>query len=215
MRTNSLANKKVLITCGPTWVSIDTMRVISNQSTGAMGQQIAKDFTRQGAGVTLLEGPVANPLHSKTIRVLKFQFFDDFTAILKKELQKKYDICIHAAAVSDYKIRKPFKTKLGSGQKILSLELVATPKIINQIKRINPSLTLVGFKLESKMNKTTAVRESRKLFEQARCNYVVANSFQNGNYSGYILDKDLKFLSHQKSRLKLSQSLIGIIKEEL
>ena len=41
-----LKNKKVLITCGPTWVPIDSMRVISNQSTGALGQAMAEDFAR-------------------------------------------------------------------------------------------------------------------------------------------------------------------------
>ena len=51
-------NKKVLITCGPTGVPIDTMRIISNLSSGSLGQMIAEDFIKAGAKVTLLEGPV-------------------------------------------------------------------------------------------------------------------------------------------------------------
>ena len=107
-----LRNKKVLITCGPTWIPIDAMRVISNQSTGTLGQMIAEDFAKAGAKVTLLEGPVTRELKSKTIKILKFVFFDEFTGLIKKELKKKVDICIHAAAVSDYKLKKPGRKKI-------------------------------------------------------------------------------------------------------
>jgi len=57
-----LKNKRILITCGPTWVPIDGMRVISNRSSGQLGQTIAQDLTKAGAKVTLLEGPVERPL---------------------------------------------------------------------------------------------------------------------------------------------------------
>ena len=78
MKKCSLKNKRILITCGPTWVPVDTMRVISNQSTGTLGQMIAEGFAKAGAKVTLLEGPVTRQLKSKSVKVLKFVFFDEF-----------------------------------------------------------------------------------------------------------------------------------------
>lgn len=209
----SLKNKKVLITCGPTWVPIDAMRVISNQSTGALGQMIAKDFASAGACVTLLEGPVARQMESKSIKVVKFVFFDEFTKLIKKELKKKYDICIHAAAVSDYQSKKPARTKLSSQLAKLTLELVPTQKIIHLIKKLNPKLFLVGFKLEPKMTAASAVSKSQTLFKVGKCDLVVANSLNGSKYCGYIVEKSGDILAHAKTRKKISENLMKLLAE--
>ena len=176
---------------------------------------IARDFIRAGAKVTLLEGPVTKPLKSKSITILKFLFFNEFIALIKKELRKKYDVCIHAAAVSDYKVNRPRKTKVSSRLKTLVLELVPTKKIINDIKRLNTKLFLVGFKLESKMTKASAKQRSRILFQKGKCDLVVANSVQGQKYSAYILDKRNTFLAHKQSRGQLSKALVDIVKKKL
>lgn len=191
------------------------MRIISNLSSGTLGQMIARDFVSAGAKVTLLEGPVTEPLKSKSITVLKFIFFDEFITLIKRELRKKYDVCIHAAAVSDYKIKKPRKTKISSRLKTLLLELVPTQKIINDIKRLNQKLFLVGFKLESKITKASAKQKSRTLFQKGKCDLVVANSIQGKKYSGYILDKHNTFLAHKQSRKQLSKALVNIVRKKL
>jgi len=210
-----LKNKKVLITCGPTGVPIDTMRMISNLSSGALGQMMAEDFAKAGAKVTLLEGPVSRPLRSRSIHILKFMFFDELLALIKKELKKKYDVCLHAAAVSDYRIKKPRKSKVSSQLKTLVLELVPTRKIINEIKRLNRNLFLVGFKLESKITKASAKQRSRALFQKAQCDLVVANSVQGQKYKGYILNKRNALLAHKKSRKQLSKALVDIVGKTL
>jgi phosphopantothenoylcysteine synthetase/decarboxylase len=211
----SLRNKKVLITCGPTWVPTDTMRVISNRSSGTLGQLLAEDFAKAGAKVTLLEGPVVKPLQSKSIRILKFLFFDELATLIKKELKKKYDVCIHAAAVSDYKIKRPKQTKLSSYLRDLKLDLIPTEKIVHLIKELNPDLFLVAFKLEEKITKTSAVKRSSTLFKNGRSDLVIANSIQGEKYSGYILDKHSQFLAHEQSRKELSRTLVKIIKEHV
>jgi len=176
---------------------------------------IARDFEKAGAKVTLLEGPVTKPLKSKSIAILKFMFFDEFITLIKKELRKKYDICIHAAAVSDYKIKRPRKTKVSSQFKTLVLELVPTKKIINDIKHLNKKLFLVGFKLESKMTRASAKQRSRNLFQEGQCDLVVANTVQGQKYSGYILDNRNTFLAHKQSRSQLSRALVDIIKKKI
>jgi len=52
------ANKKVLITAGPTREALDPVRYISNHSSGKMGYAIARRFLEQGAKVFLVSGPV-------------------------------------------------------------------------------------------------------------------------------------------------------------
>ena len=210
-----LKNKRILITCGPTWVPIDAMRVISNQSTGTLGQMIAQDFAKAGAKVTLLEGQVARPMKSRSVKVFKFLFFDELAALIKKELTKKYDACIHAAAVSDYKVKRPKRTKLSSQLRNLRLDLVPTEKIVHSIKKLNPDLFLVAFKLESKITKASAIKRSQALFQKGKSDLVIANSLQGQKYSGYILDKQNKFLAHKQSRRQLSKTLVRIVKANI
>ena len=212
---HTLKNKKVLVTCGPTWVPLDSVRVISNLSTGTLGQNIARDFQKSGAKVTLIEGPVAKPLTAKSLRVLKFRYFHELSVLLKNELGKKYDICIHAAAVADYKLKRPGKTKWRSHCKSLRLELVPTKKIIQQIRRSAPDLFLVGFKLEPGINKTKAVAKTRGVFKDGKCDLVVANSVDNGKYESYILDREGTFFAHERSRKKLSRSLVRTVSSKI
>ncbi|MDP8212001.1 MAG: phosphopantothenoylcysteine decarboxylase [Candidatus Zapsychrus exili] len=209
----ALKNKKILITCGPTWVPIDDVRVISNTSTGSLGQTIARDLKTAGAKITLLEGPVKEPIKEKSVKVIKFSYFNELSVLLKKELKKNYDIVIHAAAVSDYKLTKKLKEKISSKFKKLKLELVPTEKLINIIKKINDKVFLVGFKLEPKMTKQVAKKESDSLISQAKCNLVVANSNPNKRYCAYILDSGLNILAKDKTRKSVSKSLTKVLKE--
>ena len=204
-----------MITCGPTWVPVDSVRVISNLSSGSLGQIIAEDFSKAGAKVTLIEGPVAKPIKSGSFKILKFNYFDELYKLLKNELRKKYDICIHAAAVADYKVKQKRKAKLRSHLKSLKLDLVPTIKIIQQIRRLNPNIFLVGFKLEPGINKVKAVQKTHGLFRDGRCDLVVANSVDNGKYKSYILDQKGQFFAHEQSRKNLSKSLMRVVKNKI
>ncbi len=210
---HSLKNKKILVTCGPTWVPIDAVRVVSNVSSGALGQRIALDCARSGARVTLLEGPVTVPLSSRSMRILKFRFFDELQKLLRQELRKDVEAVIHAAAVADYKFKKPVQHKLSSGKKTLKLEFVATPKLIRMIKRLAPKAFLVGFKLEPKISRRSAVRKTQELFRQADCDIVVANQSTPRGYKGFILDKQNIILASASGRRKMSKTLVRILSE--
>src|SRR5665213_1817515 len=128
---------RVLVTCGATWTPIDDVRVISNVSSGEMGHLIARAFRRHKASVTVLEGPVTHTLIDKGIKIIKYRFFDELARILKVELLKKYDIIVHAAAVSDFKVVGTSKSKIAS-DRAMTLKLVTTPKLIKDIKRLSP-----------------------------------------------------------------------------
>jgi phosphopantothenoylcysteine decarboxylase / phosphopantothenate---cysteine ligase len=54
-----LTTRRVLVTAGPTFEAIDTVRGITNLSSGKMGYAIAEAAAAQGAEVTLVSGPTA------------------------------------------------------------------------------------------------------------------------------------------------------------
>ncbi len=52
---------RILVTAGPTREYFDSVRFISNPSSGKMGYAIATEAARRGHEVVLLSGPVALP----------------------------------------------------------------------------------------------------------------------------------------------------------
>jgi len=208
----SLKNKRVLVTCGPTWVPIDAVRVISNRSTGEMGIILTRAFKKHNARVTLARGPlsVCETLPSVTVR--PFRFYDELTHIVQEELRNNhYDVVIHAAAVSDYRLKHPRAAKISSRLARVNLTLVPTKKIINGIKKINPRVFLVGFKLAHSLNPRSARRAAKKLFADAQCDLVVANCIRNKRYTGFIIDNRNRIVAHVRTKKSLATVLIRAI----
>ena len=208
-----LKNKRILITAGPTWVPIDSVRVISNTASGETGILLAEDFARMKAKVTLMLGPVGACCISKKIKVVNFKFFDELKAKLTREIKSgKYDTIIHSAAVSDYRPQKFYGDKVRSGLKRWRLSLVPTEKLISRIKRINPSLFLVGFKFEPAAGKEKLVKEAKALLIQEKADLIVANTVNKGHYKAYIVSKN-KLLTQALSKNELNKKLVKIISE--
>lgn len=129
----SLKNKKILVTAGPTRESIDSVRFITNLSSGKMGTAIAAAATRRGAKVRLLLGPK------------DFTTGKDLLALVKK-YSPDFDIIFHTAAVGDFGVtRKPGKLP---SRRPISLRLETQVKILAQIKKFNPKIKVIGFKAE-------------------------------------------------------------------
>lgn len=212
---SNLTDKKILITCGPTWVPIDDVRVISNISTGVMGQTLAQKALKLGANVTLLEGPVVSRLQSDQITVRTFQYFDELAGLLNDELaQQSYDVIFHAAAVSDYAVKKPQPTKMKSDAATVHLDLIPLPKLIDTIRTLSGRAWLIGFKLESDMTDVSAVTATQKLFEQSKCDLVIANSVKDDDYLGFVVDKD-GVVAKAVSRTAMVEGVLNIVGRQL
>jgi len=203
----SLSDKRVLITYGPTWVAIDDMRVISNRSSGTLGKLIINDLLAAGAAITALEGPIPEPLKHSSIKIKKFVFFDDFKKIFNTELNRRYDIVIHAAAVSDFRPLQTINAKLPSDQP-MALKLIPVKKLIQTVKRRSPGSILVGFKLESTACQRRLRQAAMKSIQINHCDLIVANSLKKG-YLGFIFNKDGSLAGQGKSRKTISRQLIN------
>lgn len=187
---HSLKNKKILITAGPTWVTIDQVRVISNIATGRTGVLLAERLKEIGAKVTLILGPAGACCLNNKIKLIRYNFFDELKDKVEKELKhRQYDIVIHSSAVSDYRPKTSYRQKVKSGLKQWKLSLIPTPKIIDLIKKIDPSLFLVGFKFEPRAEKESLIKEAKTLLKTASCDLVVANTLRRLHYRAYIVGK--------------------------
>lgn len=212
-KPNFLKNKRILITCGPTWVAIDPMRILSNRSTGTLGHLLTAELIAKKAKVTLIEGPVEKSFpNMRQVKKIKYHFFDELETIIKEESKKSYHAVIHAAAIADFQLETPFKTKINSA-KSLTLHLTKTKKLITLFKKINPALFLVGFKLESKLVKKALVNLAQDLYNTARCDLILANEADENHYNGFILLPDGKLIDQGQSRPVIAKKLVSILEQ--
>ncbi|MCV0410810.1 bifunctional phosphopantothenoylcysteine decarboxylase/phosphopantothenate--cysteine ligase CoaBC [Nitrosopumilus sp.] len=169
-----LKNKKVLITAGPTLEYIDPVRVITNISSGKTGILLASELISAGAKVTIIYGP-GNEKPSKGAKVINVTTSKEMLDITKKELKKKFDVVIMAAAVSDYTPESVSKSKIKSDKKFLTIRLKKVPKIIEQVKKLQKDTLLVGFKAESNITKSALIKSAQKKMRDANADIMIAN----------------------------------------
>lgn len=208
-------NKRILISAGPTWVPIDKVRVISNIATAKTGIILANKANRLGAKVTLVLGPVGEVSVNKKINIKRYRFFKELHNLIKKELSaKRYDIVMHSAAVSDYRPKRIFNSKIKSGVNNLRLDLEPTPKIADIIKKCSPYVLLVIFKLEIGASQEEMLKNARKAMQSAGADLCVANTFFKDKYKALIIDRD-KILCRADSKEKLTTKLLDVISGRL
>ena len=176
-----LQNKNILITAGPTIEYVDPIRVITNQSSGRTGVLLARELVSSGAKVTLVYGPGIEepPKGVKTIRVATSKEMLD---AVKREMKRRFDIVIMAAAIADYIPENPSKRKIKSEQNRIKVNLRKAPKIINQIKKIQKDTFLIGFKAEVNLSKKDLIKEAKKKMVDSNADMIIANDIGNARY---------------------------------
>lgn len=169
-----LKNKKILITAGPTIEYIDPVRVITNQSSGKMGVLLASELISAGAKVTLVYGTaVEKP--PKGAKVIKVSTSKEMFDAVKGAMKKKFDVVIMAAAAADYTPENPSRKKIKSTQNKIKISLKKTPKIIDQIKKMQKNVFLIGFKAEANLSKKDLIKSAQKKLQESKADMIIAN----------------------------------------
>ncbi len=138
--------KSVIVTSGPTREALDSVRFISNRSSGLMGCSMAMAFRDAGAEVLFVTGPacISPPSGVETIPV---ETAEEMQKILAGEVEKA-DLLVMAAAVSDF---RPSAFHDGKTERsgTVRLELEATPDILEELDRtIDCMCPVMAFSLE-------------------------------------------------------------------
>jgi phosphopantothenoylcysteine decarboxylase/phosphopantothenate--cysteine ligase len=180
--SSKLYGKKILMTAGPTIEQIDPVRIITNQSSGKTGVSLATELISAGAKVTFVYGPGTEkpPKGAKIINVLSSREMYD---VIKKELKNRFDIVIMAAAIADYIPKNPSKNKIKSSKTNLSISLKKTPKIIDQIKKLQKNVLLVGFKAEVNVTNTQLIKSAQKKLKESLSDLIIANDIGTPRYN--------------------------------
>lgn len=187
--THRLEGKKIVITAGGTKEKIDSVRFISNFSSGKMGFALADEAASMGAEVVLITTVDAQ----KPYKVEFVQSALEMKESVELEF-KNADCLIMAAAVADYRAKEiaPNKMKKTSADEI-SIELVKNPDILAEVSRgkCNNQL-VVGFCAESE----NILENAKEKIQKKGCDFLIANDisrsdigFSSDYNEVYVLDK--------------------------
>jgi phosphopantothenoylcysteine decarboxylase/phosphopantothenate--cysteine ligase len=137
---------KLLITSGPTREYLDTVRYLSNPSSGRMGFALARAASRRGHDVTVVTGPVAirEPRGVRIIRVTTA------AEMLNASLSAfvKCHAAIFAAAVCDYRPSRRDDKKKPKRAGAWRVALEPTTDIAAALGRVKRHRITVAFALE-------------------------------------------------------------------
>ena len=212
-----LKNKKILMTAGPTVEYIDPLRVITNQSSGKTGVLLASELISAGSKVTLVYGPgVEKP--PKGAKVIKVFTSKEMYETVKKQMEKKFDVMIMAAAVADYTPENPSKKKIKSTQNKIKISLKKVPKIIDQIKKFQKNIILVGFKAEVNLSKKDLIRVARKKLRESNADIIIANNIGSSRYKKNSNNNEVLIIVSGKVRSsgwKKKQKIVKFIRKEI
>jgi len=202
-RHSLLSGKNILVTAGSTLEHIDPVRVITNLSSGKMGNAIAEEAVIAGANVTLVygHGMRDTPRIRNVIRVNTRREME--TAVLSELSSKRYDIVIFCAAITDFVPQHTSFKKIETKKGKIVLPLLPTAKIINEVKHIsrNDKLFLVAFKAEHKVSDSCLINKAFQKLQECDADLVIANDLgRSGCETGsernevFVIDKEKKVI---------------------
>ncbi|HFI0791731.1 TPA: phosphopantothenate--cysteine ligase [Streptococcus suis] len=203
---------KLLITSGGTSEAIDQVRAITNHASGNLGKIIAEQALKNGHEVTLVTTKQAvKPEPQKNLTIIEISNVESLKSTLEPFV-KTHHALIHSMAVSDYTPvymtgleevqstediaslldKKNAESKISSKDDYQVLFLKKTPKVISYVKKWNPTIQLIGFKLLVNVPKEELFAVARQSIDRNGADYILANDLTDikGNqHIAYLVDK--------------------------
>lgn len=184
-RHGPLEGLRVVVTAGGTQEPIDSVRTISNRSSGKQGYALAQAAIDRGAQVTLITGPshLAPPVGAAVVNLKTAAEMQQ--AVL--EHINETDVILMAAAVADFRPAQTRTEKLKRRNGVPEIILEPTEDILGLVAERHekegwPRL-IVGFAAESE----NLVENARAKLEEKNLTLIVANDVSQPD-AGFEVD---------------------------
>lgn len=211
-KSGLLVDKKILVTAGPTYESIDPVRFIGNHSSGKMGYAIAQALLDQGAQVCLISGPTKLTIEHPNLELVRITSAERLLA----ETQKRWpemDGGIFAAAVADFRPETVEDQKIKKKDDQMELKLVKNPDVLAWAGANKSSQqVLVGFALETQ----DLLKNGTEKLQKKHLDFIVLNTLEDKE-AGFgvdtnkisILDRNNNFRSFElKSKTAVAADIV-------
>ncbi len=164
---------RILVTAGPTREYFDTVRFISNPSSGKMGCLIAEQAKKRHHDVDLVLGPVAiqPPAGVNVVSVTSArEMWDACVGVFEH-----CDAAIFTAAVCDYRPSRKMNHKLQKRAQDRHITLLPTRDIAASLGKIKQHRITIGFAMEDHDHHAHAEQKLRR----KNCDAIVLNGPEN------------------------------------
>ena len=165
---NFFHGKRLLVIGGRSEEPIDSMRIITNRSTGTMAVELAKRAFERGADVELWMGGCSVQLPDY-IPTKRFETVADLISMVRTI---DHDAVLVPAALADFSPHEVAPGKIPSDQGF-GLELDPVPKVLPLIR--TKCDVVIGFKAESGLTRAELSERARSRLEMYNLAAVVAN----------------------------------------
>jgi len=184
---------RCLVTAGPTVEPLDSVRRLTNHSTGTLGTDLANHLACTGHDVLLLRSRTATAapaLHAVTTEA--FATAADLLGRFEAHATQEPVAIFHAAAVGDFQVGAVFRRdddgrlnpvhsgKFSTRDGSLLAELRPTPKILAQLRDLYPKAWITGWKYEVDGTRDEVLQRARAQLQSCRSDAVVANGPAHG-----------------------------------
>lgn len=189
-----------IVTAGPTFEPLDSVRRLTNLSTGRLGTELAGFLSGRGHDVSLFIGQQATYCGERRARYVQtftttVNLRDGLEALASPDVGAVF----HAAAVSDFSFGRVWcqppqgppkdvsSGKFSTREGTLLAELVPTPKIISQLRLWFPKARLLGWKFEVEGERASVLRLAEQQIAESQTDGCVANGPAYGAGYGLVL----------------------------
>lgn len=199
-----LKGKKITVIGGSTDEPIDSVRSISNRSTGGTAMSLVKEAYLQGAEVELMLGR-CNATPPSFVNVKRFKTVADLKRMTSG---KKFGIVLVPAAISDFTVKNPVKGKISSDKDKLTLTLKRTSKIVDSIK----ASSIIGFKLEAGLTIEELKERAVARMKAGKMSAIVANKVEDITdeiSTAYFIDRSGKSVELKGTREEIARGIMA------
>ena len=165
---------KILVSAGPTREFFDSVRFISNPSSGRMGYAIAAAARRRGHEVTLVTGPV-NIKPPAGVKVVPVVTAVEMSVACKRAFRTA-DAAVMTAAVCDYRPSVRYRTKTPKAHRPKRILLEPTEDIAQALGETKGGRLLIGFAMEDARDPK---RLAERKLQKKHCDLIVLNDTGN------------------------------------
>jgi phosphopantothenate--cysteine ligase len=189
--------KKIIITSGATSEKLDSVRVLTNISSGKLGATIARRISKENilgdnykiiyihskySELPFNEHLISYLEYDRNINPVEANSVKEVYDAIKNNISDA-DIVIHCMAVSDFTFNLDNPVKLKSNNidgfiEYIRANIRYTPKIISEIKKWNPNVFLIGFKFEVGLSEKELIKIAVEAKNKYDGDLVVANDLE-------------------------------------
>ena len=192
-REGNLAGRTVIVTAGGTREDIDSVRTITNYSSGKQGFAVAQAAIDQGADVVLITtASLPEPFGCRVVRVASAS---DMLQAVQAEV-KDADGLIMAAAVADFKPVQAARGKIKKDAGFASITLEPTVDILKEVSHQRDGLKRLKFVIGFAAESEDLLENARIKLNQKKLDMIVANDISAAD-AGFEADTNRVILIHK------------------